>query len=221
MTDQDIPRERDLPAGRFAQMKDDLMTRMDETERAHPTDRPIDLSATRHRRRRAGLAAAAAAIALGVTGVVTLGGSDSASAGPNFAEPIDDGYVRIHIEDLDDPGQVEQDLADLGVPARVDIHEGGGERCDDARSDGWTEPAPGLFPDSYADDPADDMFDFAIDPDALRPGETLALEFFWDEHAGAWVTMFSARMSSSPIGECEVIDDPALVVDAENQIVGG
>ena len=229
MTGHELPSERDLPAARFVEMKDDLMTKIerdidqdavDRQDRTEP--RTITLTARPRRRRRAGLAAAAVAAGLVLTGVVALRSDDTASAGPNFAEPTDDGFVRIHIEDLDDPDRVERDLAAVGVPAVVDIHEGGGYRCDDSRSDGWTtEPTPGLFPSVWADDAGDDMFDFRIDPGALRPGETLALEFFWDEHDGDWATMTSFHTSMSPIGECVLVEDDAIVVDAENAIVGG
>lgn len=65
------------------------------------------------------------------------------------------------------------------------------------------------------------MFDFRINPDALRPGETLALEFFWDEHDGEWATMTSFRTSMSPVGECELVEDDNVIVDAEAAIVGG
>lgn len=65
------------------------------------------------------------------------------------------------------------------------------------------------------------MFDFRINPDALRPGETLALEFFWDEHDGEWATMTSFRTSMPPVGECELVEDDNVIVDAEAAIVGG
>lgn len=229
MTGHELPSERDLPAARFVEMRDDLMTKIerdidrdavDRHDRTEP--RVITLTTRPRRRRRVGLAAAAVAAGLVLTGVVALRGNDTASASPNFAEPTEDGFVRIHIEDLDDPDHVERDLAAVGVPAVVDIHEGGGHRCDDARSDGWvTEPTPGLFPSMWEDTAGDEMFDFRIDPDALRPGESVALEFFWDEHEGDWVTMTSFRTSMSPIGECVLVEDAAVVVDAENQIVGG
>jgi hypothetical protein len=223
VTSHDIPSERDLPAARFVEMKDDLMAQIEQDiDRQGTTGTPVVASTARPRWRRVALTAAAAAAAVLLTGVLALRDDDSASASPNFVEPTDDGFVRIHIEDLDDPERVEQDLADVGVPAVVDIHEGGGRRCDDARSDGWvTEPTPGLFPSVWADDAGDSMFDFRIDPDALRPGETLALEFFWDEHDGEWATMTSFRTSMSPIGECVLVEDDAIVVDAENAIVGG
>jgi hypothetical protein len=221
VTEHRIPRERDLPVGRIAEMKDDLMAHIESEERQDQTERRVVAPAARPRRRRAGLTAAAVVVGLVITGAAALRGGDSASAGPNFAARTEDGFVRIHIEDLDDPEQVEQDLADVGVTAVVDIHEGGGRRCDDARSDGWTESAPGLFPSDLEDVPGNDMFDFALDPDALRPGERLAVELFWDEHDGDWATMTSFRTSLSPIGECDLIEDDAVVVDAENAIVGG
>jgi hypothetical protein len=65
------------------------------------------------------------------------------------------------------------------------------------------------------------MFDFRLDPDALRPGETLALEFFWDEHDGAWATLMSFNVSSTPVDECVLVEDPAVIVDAEAGISGG
>ena len=223
MTSDDVPPERDLPAARFREMKDDLMAQIQHDVERPDTDGPLAITpTTRQRRRRAGLTAAAVAAGLALTGVVALRGDDRASAGPNFAERTDDGFVRIHIEDLDDPGRVERDLAAVGVPAVVDIHEGGGYRCSDARSDGWvTEPNSELFPSAWDDVAGDDMFDFRIDPDALRPGESVALEFFWDEHDGDWATMTSFRTSLSPIGECDLVEDDAIVVDAENAIVGG
>jgi hypothetical protein len=220
VTEQHIPRERDLPLGRLAEMKDDLMAHIESEERRETTERPVVAWAARPWSRRASLTAAAVAAGLAITGVAVLRGGDSASAGPNFAERTEDGFVRIHVEDLDDPEQVEQDLADLGVTAVVDVHEGSGHRCSDARSDGWTEPAPGLFPSSLDDVPHNGMFDFSLDPDALRPGESLAIELFWDEHDGDWATGFHFRTSLSPIGECDLIEDEAVIVDAENEIIG-
>lgn len=223
MNSDHVPSERDLPAGRFVEMKDDLMTQIEhDSARPGTTERPAVSLTARPRWRRVALTAAAVATGVALTGAVALRSDDSASASPNFAERTDDGFVRIYIEDLDDPEQVERDLAEVGVPAVVDIHEGGGHRCDESRSDGWvTEPNPGLFPSAWEDEPGDGMFDFRINPDALRPGETVALEFFWDEHDGDWATMGSVITSMTPIGECEVIEDDAIVVDAENQIVGG
>ena len=222
MTSHDLPSERDLPAARFVEMKDDLMTQIEHDLDQQDATEPQVVALTPRRRRRVGLTAAAVAAGLVLTGVVVLRSDDSASASPNFAEPTEDGFVRIHIEDLDDPGRVERDLAAVGVPAVVDIHEGGGYRCDDSRSDGWvTEPTPGLFPSVWEDTAGDGMFDFRIDPASLRPGETLALEFFWDEHDGDWATMTSFHTSMSPIGECVLVEDDAVVVDAENAIVGG
>jgi hypothetical protein len=223
VTNDEIPRERDLPSGRLAQMKDDLMAHIDhdidqETEAA-PPEVPL---ARRPLWRRTALVVAAAAAALGITAAFVATGDDSATASPNFAEPTDDGFIRIHIKDLDDPEQIEQDLAEIGVPAVVDIHEGGGYRCDTSRSDGWaTESTPGLFPTRWEDVEGDGMFDFRINPDALRPGETVAMEFFWDEHDGEWATYSITKTSMSPVGECELVEDDAIIVDAEAQIVGG
>ena len=220
MTDDEIPQERDLPPGRLAQMKDDLMAEIDQDiDQDTEAARPVSLTA-RRRWRRAGLVAAAAAAALGLTAAFVATGDGSATASPNFAEPTDDGFVRIHIKDLDDPEQIEQDLAEIGVPAVVDIHEGGGYRCDDSRFDGWGV-SPGLFPTGWEDVEGDDMFDFRLNPDALRPGETVAMEFFWDEHDGEWATYSITKTSMSPVGECELVEDDAIIVDAEAQIVGG
>lgn len=218
MTDQDIPQERDLPAGRLARLKDDVMAQIDQETEAVQRDR----RAPGPRWRRPVLVAATIAAALGVTGAFVATGDDSATASPNFAERTEDGFVRIYVEDLDDPHRVERDLEAIGVPAVVDIHEGGGRRCDRSRSDGWVmEPAAGLFPTEWEDDGGDELFDFRIDPDALRPGETLALELFWDEHEGAWATLMSSTVSSSPVGECVLVEDPAVIVDAERGIAGG
>jgi hypothetical protein len=223
MTGHDIPQERDLPAGRLAQLKDDLMAHIDQD--IDQETEAVPGAASRGRRprwRRAGLVAAAAAAAVGLTATFVATGDDSATASPNFAELTDDGFVRIFIEDLDDADQVERDLEAVGVSAVVDIHEGSGYSCDRSRSDGWvTEPVDGLLPEMWEDVPGDDRFDFRLDPDALRPGETLALEFFWDEHDGAWATLMSFNVSSTPVGECVLVEDPAIIVDAEAGIVGG
>lgn len=224
MTDYEIPRERDLPTGRLAQMKDDVMAQIDQDINQEPGVARVVPLASRLRRRRAGLVAAAIAAALGCAAALVATGEDSATASPNFVERTDDGFVRIHIEDLDDPQQVEDDLAAIGVPAVVDIHEGGGYRCDMSRSDGWVmdpDDFRGLFPTRWEDVAGDDVFDFRINPDALRPGMTVVLEFFWDEHDGEWATMTGFRVSTSPVGECELVEDTAVIVDAEREIVGG
>lgn len=225
MTEYEIPQERDLPAARFSQLKDDVMAHIDQDiDQESGAAPPMVPLATRRRRRRVGLVAATFAAALGLTATLVATGDDSATAGPNFVERTDNGFVRVHIEDLDDPQQVEDDLAALGVPAVVDIHEGGGYRCDLSRTDGWlTDPADfrGLFPTRWEDVADDGIFDFRINPDALRPGMTVVLEFFWDEHDGEWATTTAFRVSMSPVGDCELIEDDAVIVDAEAGIVGG
>ena len=59
----------------------------------------------------------------------------------------------------------------------------------------------------------------ALEDDVMA--ETMAIEFLWDEHDGDRATMSSYRRSTSPIGECRLVEAPEIVVDAENGIVGG
>lgn len=211
MNDHDIPRERDLPPGRLAQLKDELMAHIEQDlERDAEAQQPIPLG--RRRRRRAGIAAVAAAVAaLGVTGLVTVGGDDPASA--NTVTRTADGAIVMHIEEGRDPEALEQRLNDLGVPAVVDFLESG---CDRARSDGWRmEPTDAV--EVTPDMPSGQVL---VLPDRLLPRETLAFEFQFDEFEGETASSMLVTSSMTPIGECVPVENGSIV-DAEAGIVGG
>jgi hypothetical protein len=218
MTDHDIPQERDLPAGRLAQMKDDVMAQIDqdidqEAEAAPPVVPP----ASRTRWRRVGLVAAAAAAAAGLTATLVGTGDDSASA--NTAVLNDDGQIVITVEESKNPEELERRLEALGLPAEVDFLESG-YRCDHSRSTGWVEePNAELFPPPEEIPVGSDQL--ILDADAVPEGQTLAIEFYFDEFEGETAAGWAMRLSETAVGECEWVEDPAVVVDAEAGIVGG
>jgi hypothetical protein len=202
VTEHDIPQERDLPAGRLTQLKDELMALIE--------DDPIP----QRRWPRVGLAAAALVATAGFAGSLVLGGNDEASA--NTAVRTDDGIV-ITINEGKNPKELERRLNDLGVPAVVDFLESG-FGCDPARSSGWVEDAaPGEA--LFAGSPDHDS-QYVLHPDELEPGQTIVFEFYIDEHEDDMVSLVEMRLSTSPVGECVRVPDSSIV-DAENGIVGG
>lgn len=216
MTDHDIPEERDLPAGRLAQLKDDLMTQI-QHDGPTGSGEPRRTGATHRRRwRRLGLAAAALAAGFGLAATLVAGGDDSASA--NTAIRADDGTIVITIRERRDPEALQRRLNDLGVPAVVDFLESG-FGCDLSRSTGWVEPrGEGLL--THAPEGSPRESDLILDPDHLRPGETVVIEFQIDEHEGALATNTKTRLSTGPVGECVPVPDGSIV-DAERGIAGG
>jgi hypothetical protein len=222
MTEHDIPQERDLPAGRFLQLKDNLMAQIDQIEQ-HPEPEPRAATMATHRRwRRIGLAAAALAAGFGLATSLVVGGDDSASA--NTAERTDDGAIVITIRDARHPKDLQRRLNDLGVPAVVDFLVDGGGGCEPDRSTGWVvghEPGAGraemlLTPlPSPHDDPK-----FLLHPDQIRPGETAVLEFQVDEEPAGPMVMVRQGLTSGPVGPCVPVDG-GTVVDAEEGDSGG
>ena len=215
MTDHEIPQERDLPPGRLAQMKDDLMAHIDhdidqETEAAPPA---VPL-ASRLRWRRAGLVAAAAVAAVGLTATLVATGDGSASA--NTAVLNEDGTIVITVEEGKNPEDLERRLADLGLSAEVDFLESG-YSCDRSRSTGWVQESEESL---VVDSPDTRHGEFILDPDALPPGHTAALEFYFDEFEDDAASLWVVRVSATDIGECVPVES-AVIVDAEAGIAGG
>jgi hypothetical protein len=218
VTDQDIPQERDLPAGRLTQLKEDLMAHIEhDLESQSPGASAVTRRVSRRRWRRLGLAAAALAAGLGLATSLVLGGDGRASA--NHAERTADGGIVMTIREAQRPKDLERRLRDLGVPAVVDFLESG-FGCDDARSTGWSQQPPSEALFSHAPDSADDELRYVLHPDELQPGETVVLEFQFDEHEGRIAASVSTRLSTSSVGECVPVRD-ASIVDAERGIAGG
>jgi hypothetical protein len=214
VAEHQLPQERDLPAGRLTELKEDLMALIEhDIEPESPTATIV----THRRWRRIGLTAAAVATGFGLATSLVLGGNDSASA--NTAVRNDDGTITIAIHEGKHPDDLQRRLKDLGVPAVVDFLESG-YGCDPARSTGWVAEPPGeaLFtsePTSSDDDPQ-----FVLHPDQLQPGQTAVFEFQIDENRHEIAANVILRLSTSPVGQCEPVPD-ASIVDADEGIAGG
>src|SRR5690606_22598989 len=113
------------------------------------------------------------------------------------------------------PEDLERSLEDLGLPAEVDFLESGFS-CDRSRSTGWVqEPNEALTPNS-PDTPPGQLI---LDPEALPPGQTVAMEFYFDDFDGQSASMWAVSRSATAIGECVPVES-ATVVDAEAGIAG-
>jgi hypothetical protein len=216
VTEHYIPQERDLPAGRLTQLKEDLMAQIEHDLESEPAATAAT-AITGRRWRRIGLAAAALAAGLGIATSLVLGGDDSASA--NRAERTADGGIIITIREAERPKELQRRLRDLGVPAVVDFLESG-FGCDQARSTGWVEQPRGEELFSHDPTSADDESRYVLHPDQLRPGETVVLEFQIDEHEGRMATNVNLRLSTAEVGPCVPVRN-ASIVDAERGIAGG
>ncbi len=211
MNDHDIPRERDLPAGRLAKLKDDLMAQIEHDLETPPRATTV----ATHRRRRIGLAAAALAVGLGLAAAFVVPGDDAASA--NTAVRQADGTILITIREGKDPEALQRRLNELGVPAVVDFLDSG-FGCDPARSTGWVEEPRGEELFTWA--PTSDGSELVLDPDHLRPGETAVFEFQVDESGDKVAANVNLRLSTGAVGPCVPVADDSIV-DAERGIAGG
>ena len=215
MNEYDIPRERDLPPGRFAQLKDELMAQIHDDVDAGS---PVIPLVSRPRWRRIAVAAAALAVGFGVaTAAMTR---DGGSASANTAHVADDGSILITLREPHDPEALQRRLNDLGVPAVVDFLDSG-YGCDEARSDAWVTDhshPERLF--SHASSFGGPDGQYILHPDELHPGETMALEFQFDEHEGDIAAMANLRVSAGPVGACIPVADGSIV-DAEAGVAGG
>jgi len=213
VTEQYIPQERDLPAGRLTKLKEDLMVQIERDVEAEPRSVPV---VTHRRWRRIGLTAAAVAVGVGLGTSLALGGHDSASANAAVRK---DGAILITIHEGKHPKDLQRRLTALGVPAVVDFLESG-FGCDPARSTGWVQDprGEGLF--TWAPTSPDDDPQLVLHPDQLRPGETAVFAFQIDEHHGEIAANVNLRLSTSPVGPCVPVPD-ASIVDADGGIAGG
>jgi len=216
VTEHDIPQERDLPAGRLLQLKDELMTQIQNDLDVDRPPSPARLS-TRRGRRRLGLVAAAVAAGLALATPLVLGGHDPASA--NTAVRTDDGGILITIREGKHPKELQQRLNALGVPAVVDFLESGTE-CDRARSTGWVDQPRGEELFTWADDAPDGESQLVLHPDLLEPGETAVFEFYIDEVGDNVASNVVLSISDAPVGPCTPVPSSAIV-DAETGIAGG
>ena len=216
MTEPEIPQERDLPPGRFTQLKEDLMTQIEHDLATEPA--VVAPAPGPHRPwRRIVLAAAAVAAGLGLATPFVLGGHDRASA--NTALRDADGAIVITLNEGKHPKDLERRLNDLGVPAVVDFLESG-FGCDDARSTGWVQQPRGEALFGSAETAPDEPPQYVLHPDQLQPGETIVLVFQIDEFEGALAANVITRLSTTPVGPCVPVPN-ASIVDAEHGIAGG
>lgn len=172
----------------------------------------------RNHRRSLGRYRAALAVGFGVaTAAMTR---DGGSASANTAHLADDGSILITLREPHDPEALQRRLNDLGVPAVVDFLDSG-YGCDEARSDAWVTDhshPERLF--SHASSFGGPDGQYILHPDELHPGETMALEFQFDEHEGNIAAMANLRVSAGPVGACVPVADGSIV-DAEAGIAGG
>lgn len=212
MNAHDIPQERDLPAGRLAKLKDDLMAQIEHDMEASPGAAAV---VPHRRRRRIGLVAAALAVGLGLAGSLVARSDDTASA--NTAVRNADGTILITIREGKNPEELERRLNDLGVPAVVDFLDSG-YGCDPARSTGWVEEPRGEALFTWA--PAPTESELVLDPSQLRPGETAVFVFQIDEVGDEIAAGVTLRLSTTAVGPCVPVKDGSIV-DAERGIAGG
>jgi hypothetical protein len=215
MTEHDLPQERDLPAGRFTKLKEELMTQIEQDleleERATPVVTP-------RRWRRIGLTAAALVAGLALATPFVLGGEDQATA--NTAVRADDGGIVITIHEGKKPKDLERRLNDLGMPVVVDFLESG-YGCDRARATAYVQEQRDLFdPNPPDEDDGLDDDQFVVYPDVIEEGETALLEFQIDEHEGEIASQVVASIAIGPVGPCERVENDSIV-DAEKGIAGG
>lgn len=220
MTELDIPQERDLPAGRLTQLKDDLMAQIEQDIERETRAAP---AGGRRRWRRIGLTAAAVAAGFGLVTSVVLDGSESASA--NTAVRSDDGAILITLREGKDPEALERRLDDLGVPAAVDFLDMG-FTCDPDRSTGWVMDPPEDVLDWEPWDPqsTDDEYDLVLRPELLQPGQTVVMEFQIDEHEGRIVkAAVTTKVSAGPVDPCVPIpdDSPEALIDPDADGIAG
>ena len=217
MTDLGIPQERDLPAGRLTQLKDDLMAQIERDLQDPDVESRATVVVGRRRWRRVGLAAAALAVGFGLAATTVLGGDDRASA--NTAVRGDDGAITITLHEGKHPKQLQRRLRDLGVPAVVDFLPSG-FGCDDARSSGWVLQARGeaLFGGDVT--PSGEDPQYVLHPDQLHPGETVVFVFQIDEDGDELAANVTTRLSTSPVGPCVRVHDGSIV-DAGGHVAGG
>jgi hypothetical protein len=214
VTELEIPQERDLPPGRFTQLKEDLMTQIEQDLETEP---PVVATVDRRRRRRILLAAAAVAAGLGLATPFVLGGHHRASA--NTAVRDAEGPIVITLNEGKHPKDLERRLNDLGVPAVVDFLESG-FGCDDARSTGWVQEPRGEELFGSAETAPDEPPQYILHPDLLQPGETIVFVFQIDEFEGAIASDVITRLSTTPVGPCVRVPN-ASIVDAEHGVAGG
>jgi hypothetical protein len=214
VTEHDVPQDRDLPAGRLAKLKDELMAQIEHDLEIEPPTAP---EAGRRRWRRIAVTAAAVAAGFGIATPLVLGGEGTASA--NTAMRTANGDILITIREGKHPKELERRLNDLGVPAVVDFLESG-YGCNPARSTGWVEEPPGEDLFTWAPDGDGDGHELVLDPDELPPGQIPVFEFQIDEAGGEVAANVTLRTSTSEVGPCVPVRN-ASIVDAERGVAGG
>jgi hypothetical protein len=218
VTDLEIPQERDLPAGRLIQLKDELMTQIqqDLDVEVPPASGRARVD-SRRGWRRIGLVAAAVAAGLALATPLVLSGHEPASA--NTAVRTADGGILITIREGKHPKDLQRRLTALGVPAVVDFLESGTE-CDRARSTGWVNEPRGEDLFTWADDAPDGEAQLILHPDELKPDETAVFQFYIDEVGDDMAANVVLSLTTTPVGPCTLVPS-SNIVDAENGVAGG
>jgi hypothetical protein len=214
VTEQRLPQERDLPAGRLTELQEDLMALIEDDLDIESRTKPV---ASGRRWRRIGLTAAAAVTGLALATSLVLTGDDNASA--NTAVRNEDGTITVSIHEGKNPQALQRRLNDLGVPAVVDFLDSG-FGCDPARSTGWVEQPTGEPVLTSEAPSSNEDPQFVLHPDRLESGETAAFEFQIDEQGEEIAANVTVRLSTGAVGPCEPVPD-ASVVDAEAGTAGG
>src|SRR5690606_14346685 len=174
-----FPEERDLPEGRHRQLKEFVMTSLDDKPRSRPRLRVLAPAL--------GLAAAAA-----VAFPLVLGGTPAHAVAEN-----PDGTVSITINEAKDPKALEAELRGMGHDIVVDYLPEGKTCATRPRSQNWVPEEQARLAVSP---PTSDAGDFQIDLRQIKEGQTGVLEFAVREpQDGSVVAGIWARVSDGPV----------------------
>lgn len=143
---------------------------------------------------------------LGVAAAVLLAAGVPAfswvNATPAFAvEPAKDGAVKVSVNRLDQPEDLEKALEAKGIKADV-TYTPAGKQCAPGRYQ--EAPAPDSLDLMSAETSMDGKWAMTISPKLLRAGETLVLESSWS--GNDW--SMSVGTAVGEIGPCNLVDSP-------------
>lgn len=166
--------------------------------------------------------AAVAGAGAAVAAPVFLTGPGGAS--PAFAvEEQEDGTVEVEIMDLRDSGELEEALAEHGIPAVVD-YLSDGMACAEPRFE--YSPNGNVFISSERDEESrEETHRFSVHPEELGPDDTLVLEIR-EFGEGGWG--MGAAVAQGEVADCEPVepeegmlpvpDDSDEVVEEDNAV---
>ncbi|WP_431897429.1 hypothetical protein [Nonomuraea sp. bgisy101] len=191
------PAERDLPEGRYRQLKEFVMTEIQPRHR-RLLPRPAIL-----------LPALGLAVAMAVGAPLVFGGGAPAYA----IAKNPDGTIHITINEARNPEALQADLRAMGLNAVVDyVPEG--QRCDpQPRSESWVPNGTAIsktfaHPGMSVSPESESRFGFTVDPSWVKEGQTAVLELRVRDDSDITVAGLWTRVSNGPVAECTLVDDP-------------